>query len=47
MCGGGCCGDCDACTVVCVACVFATRLLGCEGDDNAYMDGTRGFGVYV
>ena len=34
-CGCGCCGDCDACTVVCVARVFAARLLGCEGDGNA------------
>ena len=43
--------------VVCVECVFAARLLGCEGDDNAgvgsggvvavsaYMGGTRGLGV--
>ena len=30
-----CCGDCDACTVVCLACVFAARLLGSEGDGNA------------
>ena len=52
----GCCGDCDACTVVCVACVFAARLLWCEGDGNAgegsgggvvsaYMGGTRRSGV--
>ena len=27
--------NCDACTVLCVACVFAARLLGCEGDGNA------------
>ena len=27
--------NCDACTVVCVACVYAARLLGCEGDGNA------------
>ena len=29
----GCCGDCDACTVVCVACVCAVRV--CEGDGSA------------
>ena len=23
------------CTVVCVACVYAARMLGCEGDGNA------------
>ena len=41
--------DCGACTVVCV---YAARLLGCEGDGNAgvvavsvYMDSTRGSGV--
>ena len=27
------CGDCDACTVVCVACVCVVRV--CEGDGNA------------
>ena len=37
---------------VCVACVYAARLLGCDGDDNAgvvavsaYMGGTCGSGV--
>ena len=35
-CGCGCCGDCDACIVVFVACVYAARL---------YMGGTRGSGV--
>ena len=30
-----CCDDCDACTVVCVACVYAAIMLGCEGDGNA------------
>ena len=55
-CGCGCCGDCDACTVVCVASAFAARLLGCEGDSNdgvesgggvvsAYMGGTCGSGA--
>ena len=32
-CGGWC--DYDACTVVCVGCVYAERGCGCEGDDNA------------
>ena len=31
---GGCC-DCDACTVVCVACVYAESVRGCDGDGNA------------
>ena len=31
----GCCCDCGACTVVCVACVYTVRMLGSEGDDNA------------
>ena len=31
----GCCSDCDACTVVCVACVFAARLLVCQDDGSA------------
>ena len=31
----GCCGDCDACTIVCVAFVFAARLLVFEGDGSA------------
>ena len=42
----------DACTVICVACVYAARMLGCEGYGNAdvvamnaYMGGTRGSGV--
>ena len=30
-----CCGDCDACTVVCVACMCAVRVRWCEGDGNA------------
>ena len=30
----GCC-DCNACTVVCVACVYTERVWGCEGDGNA------------
>ena len=30
-----CCCDWDACTVVCVAYVYAARLLGCDGDSNA------------
>ena len=34
-CGCGCCGDCDAYTVVCGACVYAAIILGCEGDGNA------------
>ena len=32
-CGG--CSDCDACTVVCVACEYAERVRGCEDDSNA------------
>ena len=28
-------GDCDAFTVVCVACEYGERVLRCEGDDNA------------
>ena len=32
-CGGYC--NCDACTVVCVACVYAERVRGCEVDGNA------------
>ena len=32
-CGGRC--DCDACTVVCVACVYAESVRGCDGDGNA------------
>ena len=32
-CGGWC--HCDACTVVCAACVYVERVWGCEGDDNA------------
>ena len=27
--------DCDACNVVCVACVSAERVWWCEGDGNA------------
>ena len=35
LCGcGGCC-DYDACTVVCVVCVYAERVWGCEVDGNA------------
>ena len=30
-----CCGDCDTCTVVCVACVCAVRVSACEGDGIA------------
>ena len=30
--------DCDACTVVCVACVYAERVFGCNGDGNAGVD---------
>ena len=26
---------CDACTVDCFSCVYAERMLGCEGDGNA------------
>ena len=33
------------CTVVCVACVYAERVRGCEGDDNAGMG--NGGGVVV
>ena len=33
--GCGCCGDRDACTVVCVAWVYAATMLGCDGDGNA------------
>ena len=34
LCGcGGCC-DCDALTIVCVACVYAERVRGCDGDAN-------------
>ena len=39
------------CTVVCVVCVFAARLLGCEGDGNAGVGSGGGCGwdecVYV
>ena len=52
----GCCGDSDACTVVCVAYMNAARMLGCEGNAgvgygrgivmvSAYMGGTRGSAV--
>ena len=35
LCGcDGCC-NCAACTVVCVACGYAERVWGCEGDGNA------------
>ena len=34
-CWCGCCGDCDACTDVCVACMYSEIMLGCEGDGNA------------
>ena len=36
------CSDCDACTVVCVSCMFAASLLGCEGDGNAVVESGRG-----
>ena len=36
------CGDCDPCTVVCVACVYAERVWGCE---NTGVD--DGWGVVV
>ena len=36
------CGDSDACTVVCVACVYAAKMLGCEGDGNAGVGSGRG-----
>ena len=35
-------GDCDACTAVCVACVFAAILLQCDGDGNAGVESGRG-----
>ena len=41
-CGCGCCGDCDACIIVFVACVFAARLLGCDGDGNTGVGSGRG-----
>ena len=31
LCGCGDCGDFDGCTVVCVACVYAESVKGCEG----------------
>ena len=31
----GCCGDCDTCTIVCVAYMCAVRVWGCEGYGNA------------
>ena len=33
------CCDCDACTVLCVACVYAERVCGCEVDGNAGVGG--------
>ena len=33
-CGCGCCGDRDACTAVCVACVYAAKMSWCEDDGN-------------
>ena len=42
-CDGWC--DCDACTVVCVACAFAERVWVCEGDGNANVG--YGLGVVV
>ena len=43
VCGCGGCYDCDACTVVWVACVYAERVWWCEVDGNAGMgDGWGG-----
>ena len=45
LCGyGGCggCGDGDACTVVSVACLYAERVRGCEGDCNAGVGAREG-----
>ena len=44
-CERGYCGNCDACTVVCVACVCAVRV--CEGDSNAGVGSGGGGDVVV
>ena len=41
-CESGCCGDCDACTVVCVAYVCVARMCVCKGDGSAGVESGAG-----
>ena len=50
LCGYGCCCDCDACTVICHACLYAERVWGCYGYGNAGVGNGRGVksqGIWV